>query len=405
MSRALFADQARGTGCLTGSSRRVITYDFIVIGAGIAGASAAFELSKGGRVCLVEAEHRPGLHATGRSAALFAPTYGGREIRAATRASRSFFDRPPAGFGEHPLLVERGCLYIARAEQRDRLLAMIDAIRASGGDVAAISPADAREQVPHLREDYLDLAAFDSAAMDIDVDALLQGYLRGARAAGARVVVDLPVRAARRSSYVWCIESPDGPICAPVLINAAGAWADAVARACGARPLGLQALRRTALLVDAPAGSDVRRWPAVIDADEQFYFKPDAGRLLLSPADETPDQPGDAQPDEIDVATGVDRVQAALDIEVTRVAHRWAGLRTFAPDRVPVVGFDADVPGLVWCAGQGGYGIQAAPALARMTAALAMGESLPADIAAEGLVADDLSPRRFAAAADCRAHG
>jgi D-arginine dehydrogenase len=198
---------------------------------------------------------------------------------------------------------------------------------------------------------------------------------------------------------VWEIALSDGSAVAPVLINAAGAWADEVAEACGARPIGLQALRRTALLVDAPPGVDIRVWPAVIDADEQFYFKPDAGRLLVSPADETPDKPGDAQPDELDIAICVDRIEAALDMEIRRISHRWAGLRTFSRDRVPVVGFDLHVEGLFWCAGQGGYGIQTAPAMARTAAALAQREKPPADVVAEGLNVEDLSPRRLLDAA------
>jgi D-arginine dehydrogenase len=202
---------------------------------------------------------------------------------------------------------------------------------------------------------------------------------------------------------VWSIEVAGETVEAPVIINAAGAWADSVAEACGARRLGLQPMRRTALLVDGPAGIDIRQWPAVIDADEQFYFKPDRTQLLISPADEIPQPPGDAQPDDLDVAIGVDRVQQALDIDVRRVSHRWAGLRTFAPDRVPVMGFDSQVKGLFWCAGQGGYGIQTAPAMARIAAALARGEAIPADVAAEGLIAEDLSPARFHAVAGAEA--
>ena len=382
-----------------------MTYDFIVVGAGIAGASIAYELARTSRVCLIEGEDRPGMHATSRSAALFAPSYGGREIRALTRASRAFFDQPPAGFAEHALLKQRGCLYPARADQHRQLELMVDDIRASGGHVASISRQEALARVPLLRGDYVAAAAFDSDAMDIDVDALEQGFLRGARAASTALFTKNWVAKAQRRGGLWCLDLNDGGVSAPVLINAAGAWADEVAVICGASPIGLQPLRRTALLVDAPAGIDIRGWPAVIDVDEQFYFKPDAGKLLLSPADETPDKPGDAHPEELDIAICVDRVQAALDIEVRRVVHSWAGLRTFAPDRVPVVGFDPQVAGLFWCAGQGGYGIQTSPALARTAAALAKQEKLPADVAAEGLDAEDLSPIRFAAAAAVNRHG
>jgi D-arginine dehydrogenase len=370
-------------------------YDFLVVGAGIAGASTAYELARFGSVCLIEGEQRAGFHSTGRSAALFAPTYGGQAIRAVTRASRAFFDRPPAGFADSPLLRQRGCLYIARPDQLGRLDLMVEKIRASGGEVQLLDKADALERIPLLRANYLAAAAFDAEAMDIDVDALHQGFLKGARGAGAVIITGAPVTEVRRQNGAWTIRLADGPVSAPILINAAGAWADQIAALCGARPVGLQPLRRTALLVDAPAGVDIRDWPAVIDTDEEFYFKPEAGKLLLSPADEEPDQPGDARPEELAIAIGVDRVQAALQLDVRRVSHSWAGQRTFSPDRAPVVGFDPQVAGFFWCAGQGGYGIQTAPAMGRITAALATGDSLPADVAAEGLAPLELSPGRF----------
>ena len=361
----------------------------------MAGCSLAYELARSARVCLLEAESRPGLHATSRSAALFAASYGGREIRAITRASRAFFDHPPSGFSDHPLLLERDCLYIARADQSARLGEMVATLHASGGKIAVISRQEAFRRVPLLRKDYLCAAALDSDAMDIDVHALHQGFLRGARAAGAILMTNSKIDDVQHRSGVWSIALKEGLVSAPVLINAAGAWADEVAELCGALPLGLRPLRRTALLIDPPDGIDIRRWPAVIDVDETFYFKPDATRLLLSPADETPQGPGDAQPEELDVAVAVDRLQTAVDIEVRRVSHSWAGLRTFAPDRVPVLGFDPHVAGFFWCAGQGGYGIQTAPARARMAAALVKHETLPADIAAEGLQTADLAPQRF----------
>lgn len=370
-------------------------YDFVIVGAGIAGASVAYELARHASVCLLEGESRPGFHATGRSAALFTPTYGGREIRAVTRASRGFFDQPPADFCEHPLLTPRGCLYIARPDQVVRLEQMVERIRVSGGTVSVLEVAQAMARVPLIRRGYLAAAALDSDSMDIDVDALHQGFLRGARALGATLITGALATSIHRRQGIWSVNVGGRTVEAPVIINAAGAWADSVAQACGARRIGLQPLRRTALLVDAPAGIDIRDWPAVIDADEEFYFKPDRTQLMLSPADEIPQPPGDAQPEDLDVAIGVDRVQQALDIDVRRVSHRWAGLRTFAPDRVPVMGFDRQAEGLFWCAGQGGYGIQTAPAMARIAAALARREAIPADVLAEGLVAEDLSPDRF----------
>jgi D-arginine dehydrogenase len=373
-------------------------YDFIVIGGGMAGVSVAFNLARGARVCVLESEAAPGLHATGRSAALFAPSYGGPEIRALTRASRPFLHRPPPAFCEQPLLRDRGCLYIASAAQRDRLKHMANEIRASGGRVQTVDKAEALRRVPLLREDYLCEAMLDPDAMDIDVDALHQGFIRGLNHRGGELLLEAAVRKAARKDGVWRIELHDRTVCAPTVINAAGAWADGVAATFGAEPLGLQPFQRTAVIVDAPADVDIRDWPAVIDVDEAFYFKPEAGRLLMSPADETPQPPGDAQPDELDIAIGVDRVQAALRLEVRTIRHSWAGLRTFAPDRAPVVGFDQHVAGFFWSAGQGGYGIQTAPAWGRTAAALARGEPVPEDVAAEGLSASALSPRRFSKA-------
>jgi D-arginine dehydrogenase len=371
-------------------------YDFVVVGAGIAGASIAYELSRSATVCVIEAEERPGLHATGRSAALFAPSYGGREIRALTRASKHFLGNPPPGFSDVPLLHPRGCLYIARSDQHAQLNQLIESVEGSGGTLLRMSAAEAVARVPLLRKDYVAEAALDPDGMDIDVNAVYQGFMRGARAQGTVVITNHRVQAAERLHGHWQIQLAGGDVVrTPVLINAAGAWADEVAQACGAPPVGLRPLRRTALLIDPPTNIDIRAWPAVIDSDELFYFKPDAGKLLLSPADETLTPPGDAQPEDLDVAIAVDRVTQALDIEVRRVSHKWAGLRTFSPDREPVLGYDSRVTGFFWCAGQGGYGIQSSPALARAAAALVKHEALPTDIFAEGLQAQDLSPTRF----------
>ncbi len=272
------------------------------------------------------------------------------------------------------------------------------AIRDSGGTATRLTKAEALHRIPQLRGDYVDAALLDENAMDIDVDALHQGYLRTGRQVGVDVRVDSRIASLDRRAGLWETTLGGDTIRARIIVNAAGAWADGVGALCGARPIGLQPMRRTAVLVEPPRGADITGWPAIIDVDEQFYFKPDAGKLLISPADETPVEAGDAQPEELDIAIGADRVQAALDIDIRRVAHSWAGLRTFAPDRVPVVGFDPRVEGLFWCAGQGGYGIQTAPALARTAAALALHEGVPEDVAAEGLAAESLSPARFLAA-------
>ena len=371
-------------------------FDFIVVGAGMAGASVAAALASTARVALVEAERHPGFHATGRSAALFVPNYGSAPFRALTRASAAFLLSPPQGFAAQPLLRARGVLYLARSDQLERLEATL---QAAAGPVERLSVAAALAKVPRLRPGYLAAALYDPNVHDIDVAALLQGFLRQGKALGVRVYTGERCSAPEWHADRWQLQLTAEALSAPVLVNAAGAWADELAIACGAAPLGLRALRRTAALIDAPAGVAVDAWPAVFDVDEQFYFKPDAMRLLVSPAEEEPRPPGDVYADDLMVATGIERIESALDIEVGRVGPSWAGLRTFAPDRNPVIGFDTRTPGLFWCAGQGGYGIQSAPACAQLAAALARGEPVPPMIAAEGVTAEGVSPARFSARA------
>ncbi|MBI1846427.1 MAG: FAD-binding oxidoreductase, partial [Candidatus Rokubacteria bacterium] len=237
---------------------------------------------------------------------------------------------------------------------------------------------------------------YEEDARDMDVHAIHQGYLRGFRAAGGRLLCEAEVLGLARSSGGWTIETRTGTFTAEVLINAAGAWADVLARMAGAKPVGLVPKRRTALTIEPPAESDFRRWPAVIDVDEQFYWKPDAGQLILSPADETPVEPQDIQPEELDIALCIDRVERASTLAIRRVLRKWAGLRSFVKDKTLVAGFAPHAPGFFWLAGQGGYGIMTSPAMGRITAALAQEKAIPADIAAHGISAADLSPARFA---------
>lgn len=372
-----------------------MTYDFIVIGAGIAGASIAYELAAHGRLCMLETEDMPGMHSTGRSAALLSLSYGGPVVSALTRVGKPFFKAPPEGFAMRPLLEARGQMFIGRSDQLDRISAITTAMRAAGANPISLDADGARRLVPLLHADYMKEAVLDPDVTDIDVDLLHQGFLRDARTRGAVTMMRSKASQFRRANGIWTIFVPDGEISAPVIVNAAGAWADQVGAACGSRGMDLAVLRRTAVLIDPPPGVEIDHWPAVIDPGEQFYFKPDAGKLLLSPADETPDDPGDAQPEEMDIAIAVDRVQSALDIEVRRITHSWAGLRVFTADRNPVLGFDPDIEGLFWCAGQGGTGIQTSPAMGRIGAALARGEALPPEATAEGLTAETLSPLRF----------
>jgi D-arginine dehydrogenase len=368
------------------------TFDVVVIGAGIAGASVSAELARTHRVALIEREDVPGYHSTGRSAALFSESYGNAAVRALTRASRDFFFSPPHGFSEHALVKPRGALHIARADQ----LASLDAF-AAHADMAEQVRRVTREAAlclcPILRPESAVAAILEGDAADVDVDALHQGYLRQLKSAGGTLIVDAEASALTRRGGAWRIETHGREFHAPLVVDAAGAWADTVAERAGVAALDIQPCRRTAVLVDLPEGVDAERWPMVIDIDESFYIKPDAGLLLISPADETPVAPSDVQPEEIDIATGIDRAERATTLSIRRLRKSWAGLRSFAPDRSPVIGFDANVPGFFWLAGQGGYGIQTAPAAARLAAALIRGEAPAGELAR--IHASQLSPARF----------
>ncbi len=347
----------------------MINADFVVIGAGIAGASLAYELASHGRVIVLEIESQPGYHSTGRSAALFSEIYGNETVRALSRASREFFTSPPEGFVPHAILKPRGSLFIANEAQ----LEAFDTLRRAP-DVArhtrALSAEQALNLVPVLKREWLASAMLEEGSQDMDVHALHQGYLRGMKSRGAMLMCSSGVQSIAHAGGEWTIVAGGQQWFAPVVINAAGAWADDIASLAGVAPIGLEPRRRTALLIDPPENMAIDAWPMVLDVGDTFYFKPDAGRLLLSPADETPSPPGDAQPDELDVAIAVDRFEQATSIVVRQVKHRWAGLRSFVADRSPVIGFDPVAAGFCWLAGQGGYGIQTAPAAARLAAAL-----------------------------------
>jgi len=368
--------------------------DVIVVGAGIAGASVAFELAATRRVLLLERESQPGYHTTGRSAALFTETYGNVVMRALTRASKAFLARPPAGFSTAPLLSPRGTLLVARREQLPALQRAFEQCAALVENLAWWSGDEVRARVPCFAPDQVAGGLLEPDAMDIDVHALHGGFLRGLRDRGGQLTCGAEVRTMARDGSLWRVQTAGGDFAAPLLVNAAGAWADGIGRLAGARPIGLVPKRRTAITFDPPAGLSIDRWPAVIDIDEDWYLKPDAGRILASPADETPSPPCDAQPEEYDVAVLVDRLTRVTTLQVPRIRARWAGLRSFVADQTIVAGFDAQAPGFFWLAGQGGYGIQTAPAVARAAAALINGETLPGDIADLGVAADALSPTR-----------
>lgn len=370
--------------------------DVIVIGAGIAGASAAYELSAKARVIIAEAESQPGYHATGRSAAYFFESYGNEVVRALTRASRAFLLRPPAGFCGHPLMSPRNALFIARPDQLEALRELHAAVSTRSRQVRLMRAEEALAMLPALRRDYLAGAMLEPGAMELDAHALLQGFLRGARSRGASLVTSSPVTALRRSQGNWEALVGADTLRAPLLVNAAGAWASTVAQMAGASAVQVRPLKRTACILDPGPDFQVRNWPMVADVGEQFYFKPDAGRLLLSPADETPSEPCDAYPEDEDVALAVERLERATHIRVTaRIGRQWAGLRSFAADRSPVVGFDPLADGFFWLAGQGGYGLQSAPAMAMVASSLLLAEPWPEQLETQGIAPAQLSPERF----------
>ncbi|MGD0490805.1 MAG: FAD-dependent oxidoreductase [Steroidobacteraceae bacterium] len=368
--------------------------DVLVIGAGIAGASVAAHLAESRSVILVEGEERPGYHSTGRSAALFTEIYGNPTIRALTRASRAFLFDPPTDFTDRPLTRPRGCLYIATAAQ----LTAMSEFHALPDIAPATRTLDVREALelcPILRRDYVAGALLEPDCADIDVHALHQGYLRLFKKRDGRLITNSPVHSLVRAHDGWRMQAGTEHLTASLIVNAAGAWADQLAAQAGVPQVGLTPCRRTAMLVDPPPDMAIGGWPFVNDIDEKFYFKPEAGSLFLSPADETPSEPTDAQPEEWDTAAAVDRMEQATTLQIRRLKARWAGLRTFAPDRTPVVGYSSAEPTFFWLAGQGGYGLQTAPALSRAAAALVLGSALPSDLAAQGLEAAAMSPQRF----------
>lgn len=367
-------------------------FDVLVIGGGMAGASAGFELSKDGRVAVLEREEQLAVHSTGRSAAILMETYGNAAIRALTRASRGFLSSPPAGFTDEPLTSPRGTLVVGEAGDEAELRARLEEIRGLVPGVAWVPGEALAGLVPCLAPGRWAGALHEPEAVDLDVNEILQGFVRGLRARGGVVKTGAELTGLVRAHGVWTATTTAGTFEAPLLVNGAGAWADEVGRLAGARPIGLVPRRRTAITFDA--GLDPSAWPLVIDAQETFYFKPEARRLLVSPCDETPVEPCNAAPDEYDVAVAVDGLERATTLKVGHVASRWAGLRSFVADRTPVVGPDPEVEGLAWLAAQGGYGIQTAPALARTLRALVRGEGVPADLAALGLQAGMLLPGR-----------
>lgn len=373
------------------------TADFIVIGAGIGGASVAYWLSQQARVIVLESETQPGYHSTGRSAALFMESYGPDQVRALTRASLDFFKQPPAGFGDHPLLAPRGAFVFAAPGQEAALDAHEASVRATSSQVERLDAQSALEFLPVLRAGEVIGGVLEKDASDIDVDALLQGFLRGARKSGGQLVYDAPVSAVQRAGGMWVVTTRAGVFRAPVVVNAAGAWADEVARLAGADAVGLVPKRRSAFMFAPPEGMPSSHWPLFLDVLESFYIKPDAGMLLGSPCNADPVAPHDVQAEELDIAIAIDNIERMTTLRIRRPTHVWAGLRSFVPDGELVGGYDPKLPGLFWAAGQGGYGIQSAPGAGRYYASVLLGEDPGPQLASFGFDPARISPSRFQA--------
>ena len=367
------------------------TADIVVIGAGIAGASAAAELAADADVVMLEMESQPGYHASGRSAAYFATSYGHPTVQEITACCESFLRHPPAGFTEVELLTPRDCIWFAREEQAASLAAMAK----ENARLELIDEQAIRERVPVFTPGYLHGGLWDRRGGDIDTDALLQAYVRQLRRRGGRLFSEHRVQSIERAGNDWLLGAGGETFSAPIVVNAAGGWAEEVAALAGLSSLGIRPFRRTALTIEPPAGVDISGWPEMVDIDEEFYFKPDAGLILISPADETPTRPVDAQAEEIDVATGVYRFEQVSGLDIQRVRASWAGMRTFAPDRLFVTGFDPRAEGFFWLAGQGGYGVQSAPAMAKLTRFLLTGVEPEGDFLTVLNYASDLAPDRL----------
>ena len=369
-------------------------HDFIVIGAGIAGASVAASLAPEGSLCLIEAEAQAGYHATGRSAAMYVPGYGPKAVRMLTRASAAFFQNPPDGFSEAPLLSARDILLIATSAQEQALSDFTTEVE-SAKQMVPVEGAQLQSHQPLLREGYATKGLIDPTGSDIDVNALHHGFLRQMKQAGGVLKTNLAITSLTRKDGLWTAHHKAGAIRGKTIINAAGAWAETVGQMAGAEPIGLVPKRRTALIINADPSLDLKAMPMTIDVDERFYLKPEAGQILISPANEDPMAPCDAQPDEMDIAICIDRIQRAFTLDIKRFDAKWAGLRSFVHDKEPVAGFSELAEDFFWLAGQGGYGIQSSPALARLAAALVLGQPVPEDIKAAGLQPEMLHPARL----------
>ena len=369
--------------------------DVVIVGAGAVGASLAWRLAPHRRVVLLEREEQPGYHSTGRSAAHYTDAIGGAVVQALSEETRRFIESPPEGFTQAPLLVNRPVLLAIGHDTANSHFDEAALAHVMGRLLHRIDADACLEHCPVLRRDRLSHGIFEPTAGDIDVHAIHGGYLAAARRAGANLVCDAEVLSMTYRSRDWHIETRAGRFTAPVVVNCAGAWGDELARLAGVAPLGLQPCRRTAFTFRGPEGMDISRWPLVADDGESFYFKPEAGLIMGSLADETPSAPCDAQPEELDLAQAAENIMAWTTLDIRRFEKRWAGLRSFLPDRLPAAGWDTEADGFFWDIGQGGAGIQTSAGLSEYCAAIILDRDVPEALAASGMTRDTLSPARF----------
>lgn len=374
-------------------SERTTDFDAIVIGAGIAGASVAYFMAPHARVLVLEREAYAGMHSTGRSAALFSETYGSPQVRTLTRATRPFLAQPPEGFAAQPIISARGSTIIGTAEQVEKVLALHDAIVPFTRNVELHDAKKLFDTVPVLKPEFAQIGLHEPGAADIDVNELHQGFLRGMRARGGQLRLNVGIRAIVRDAQGWTVDDGEQVFRAPLLLNAAGAWVDQVATMAGVMPIGITPKRRSAFVFEAPENLKASHWPFITSFDEGFYFKPDAGLLLGSCANADPVQPHDVQPEEYDIALGIHRIEEATTMTIRRPRRTWAGLRSFVADGDLVGGFATDAQGFFWIAAQGGYGIQTCAAMGEACAHLALGRPLPSVLVDAGVSADMLAPR------------
>lgn len=377
----------------------MIKADFIIIGAGIAGASVAYELSKFGKVIVLERESQPGYHTTGRSAAVLETTYGQGDpaIYALTKTSSIFLENPPSGFTDAELLNWRGELYIAPKDDRDKVIERYEKLIKMTDDVKLVNREEIRKLVPIINDNYSDLGLYlENELADIDVHALHEGYIKGAKSRGTEFINKAEVLKISKTNEMWSIETNVGSFSAPIIVNAAGSWVDEIAKMANVKEIGIRPQRRTMVVVDAPDGiNDIDNWPMVVELVDTFYFKTDAGKIIISPCDKTLSEPCDAQPEEIDVAYAAHYFQECTDIEIRKVEQKWAGLRNGTKDKYPALGFAPDADGFFWFAGQEGIGIMTSPAMSRIAASIIMGEEIPKDIRDVGIDLSLIDVKRF----------